>query len=127
MSDGLPPCSEHSTPVLRRCVKSVVPYLLCACMPLLLSAPPASAGDFELVDGERVVLVGSTFVERDQIYSYLETRLVARYPQQAMTFRNLGWSGDTVFAEARAGFGSAADGFKHLREHIDARDQSLFH
>src|SRR5262249_40183438 len=29
-----------------------------------------------------------------------------------------GWSGDTVFGQARAGFGSTADGFRHLKEHV---------
>jgi len=35
-----------------------------------------------------------------------------------VTFRNLGWSGDTVWGEARAEFGSAADGFRKLRDHV---------
>src|SRR6185312_12691836 len=34
------------------------------------------------------------------------------------TFRNLGWSGDTVFGDARAGFGTQVDGFRHLKEHV---------
>jgi lysophospholipase L1-like esterase len=75
---------------------------------------------FELRDGDRVVFVGSTFIERDQTHGYLETLLTSRYPDRHVTFRNLGWSGDTVFGEARARFGSPADGFQHLREHVEA-------
>src|SRR5262249_36735193 len=30
----------------------------------------------------------------------------------------LGWSGDTVFGHARAGFGTVADGFNQLKAHV---------
>ena len=43
--------------------------------------------------------------ERDQAHGYLETILTARHP--GLTFRNLGWSGDTVFGEAQASHGHA--------------------
>jgi len=49
-----------------------------------------------------------------------ETALSLRYPDRNVTFRNLGWSGDTVWGEARASFGTVADGFKHLREHVES-------
>ena len=73
---------------------------------------------FALRDGDRVVLVGSTLIEREQRYGYWETALTRRYPDQSITFRNLGWSGDTVFGDARAGFGTQADGFRQLKEHV---------
>src|SRR5262245_11723916 len=80
----------------------------------------ASQAAFELHDGDRVVFVGNTFMERDQVYGYLETMLTARWPERNITFRNLGWSGDTVWGEARARFGTAEDGFQHLREHVES-------
>ena len=86
---------------------------------LLGRAPAFAAGTpFELVDGDRVVLIGGTMIERDQSYGYLETRLTRRYPDRSITFRNLGWSGDTVEGPSRAGFGSVEDGYKHLVEHV---------
>jgi hypothetical protein len=42
------------------------------------------------------------------------------YPDKNITFRNLGWSGDTVWGEAQARFGGPAEGFRHLKEHITA-------
>src|SRR5262245_12150194 len=88
---------------------------------LSFNEPPATAhADFELYDGDRVVFVGNTFIERDQVYGYLETMLTTRWPERDVTFRNLGWSGDTVWGEARARFGSAEDGFQHLKEHIES-------
>jgi len=74
----------------------------------------------ELVDGDRVVLLGNTFIEREYNHGYLETALTARWPDRNITFRNLGWSGDNVWGEARARFGSVEDGFKHLVQ--DASD-----
>src|SRR3954447_17840422 len=77
-----------------------------------------AADAFTLKDGDRVVLIGSTLVEREQRDGYWETALTERYP--GVTFRNLGWSGDSVFGIAQASFGSVADGFKHREDHIAA-------
>src|SRR5271166_372563 len=81
---------------------------------------PASVGAarVELADGDRVVLVGNTLIEREQRYGYWETALTARFPKKNILFRNLGWSGDTVFGEARAGFNTVADGFRRLKEQV---------
>ena len=87
----------------------------------LLAALPfgsPAADKFQLRDGDRVVWLGSTLVEREQRYGYWEAALTRRYAGKNITFRNLGWSGDTVFGEARAGFGSAAEGFRRLKEHV---------
>lgn len=81
---------------------------------LLTSHLPAA--EFELKDGDRVVFLGNTLVEREQRYGHWEAALTARNPDKKIVFRNLGWSGDTVFGEARAGFGDVAHGFKQLKE-----------
>jgi len=84
----------------------------------MLLAAPAAAEAFELKDGDRVVFLGATLIEREQRYGYWETALTGRWPDRNVTFRNLGWSGDTVWGDARAGFGTRADGFKALKEHV---------
>ncbi len=65
---------------------------------LAFVASPLFAGQnaFELVEGDRVVFVGGTFAEREQEENYVETMLTRAFPQRHITFRNLGWSGDTV-------------------------------
>jgi lysophospholipase L1-like esterase len=80
----------------------------------ILAAPTRGADPFELVDGDRVVWIGSTLIEREQRSGYWETALTCRYPDRTILFRNLGWSGDTVFGDARAGFDTPADGFRRL-------------
>jgi lysophospholipase L1-like esterase len=91
---------------------------------LLLPCLSHAADAFRLTDGDRVVLLGSTLVEREQRYGWWELALTTRFAGKKITFRNLGWSGDTVFGESHAGFaytrtGSAnvALGFAHLKEH----------
>lgn len=98
-------------------MSSLCRLLLLGCsLGILVSAHAAEP--FSLRDGDRVVLVGSTLIEREQRYGYWETALTRRYPDKSITFRNLGWSGDTAFGDARAGFGTRADGFRHLKEHV---------
>jgi lysophospholipase L1-like esterase len=84
----------------------------------LPSARSEGADPFLLKDGDRVVWLGNTLIEREQRYGYWETLLTSHYSDKNITFRNLGWSGDTVFGHARAGFGSIGDGFRHLKEHV---------
>ncbi len=60
-----------------------------------------SSADFNLKDGDRVVFLGNSLFENDLQYGYLELALTTRWPLKDVTFRNLGWSGDTVFGEAR--------------------------
>src|SRR6266545_1573993 len=59
---------------------------------------------FELRDGDRVVLVGDTLIEREQAYAYAEYVLTTHYPDRHVTFRNLGWSADTPQGQSRVGF-----------------------
>jgi lysophospholipase L1-like esterase len=67
-----------------------------------------------LNDGDRIVLVGDTLIERDQRYGYLETMLTLLNPDKSLTFRNLGWSGDTVAGLSRAGFDPPEAGYRQL-------------
>jgi lysophospholipase L1-like esterase len=79
-----------------------------------------AAPKFEIKDGDRVVMVGSALIERDQHCGCLESGLHLMFPLSRFTVRNLGWSGDTVWGEARAGFGNQQDGFKKLVEQVKA-------
>lgn len=80
----------------------------------------ARAAEFRLRDGDRVVLLGGTLIEREQNYGCWETMLTSQFPNRNITFRNLGWSGDTVWGESRALFGKPEDGYKALVEQLTA-------
>jgi lysophospholipase L1-like esterase len=90
----------------------------------LLLVTSLARADFELKDGDRVVFLGSTLVEREQRYGWWELALTTRFAGKKIIFRNLGWSGDTVFGEShvgyaytRSGTASVAGGFEHLVKH----------
>lgn len=91
----------------------------------MLLAAPAVAGPFELKDGDRVVFLGATMIEQEQRYGYWEAALTSRWPDRNVTFRNLGWSGDDVWGDARASFGTRADGFKALKDHVLALNPTV--
>jgi lysophospholipase L1-like esterase len=96
-------------------------YRAAAAMAVLLcGAGSARAGDFSLRDGDRVLLLGNTVVERAQESEWLETGLALSAPNADVAVRNLGWSGDTVFGEARSYFGPPVEGFDRLRKRVRA-------
>src|ERR1700730_10353122 len=95
--------------------KMLLPH---AALVVLLAPALRAAEPFELKDGDRVVLVGSTLIEREQRYGYWETALTTHFPDRNVVFRNLGWSDDTVLCEARAAFDPVPEGFRRLKDHV---------
>ncbi len=77
-----------------------------------------SADLLELKDQDRVVLLGATFIEREGQFGHIETALTTAWPDRRLTFRNLGWSGDTVWAESRGIFDPAPVGYQRMIELI---------
>lgn len=91
---------------------------------LVASGPPSTrAADedaqFQLLDGDRVVFLGDTLFERDGKYGCIETALSLAFPDRKLTFRNLGWSGDNVFARSRDFFDKKGDGYARLIAHVN--------
>ncbi len=91
---------------------------LAPCLTILLIPAQVNAAEpiLELRDGDRVVLLGATMIEREQRYGYWETALTAAYPDRNVIFRNLGWSGDTVWGESRGLFDPPETGYERLVE-----------
>ena len=73
---------------------------------------------FELFDGDRVVLLGGTFIERAQRYGWLEAALQARFPKRSFTVRNLAWSADTGWADSRGLFDTPEVGYAQMIEQV---------
>jgi lysophospholipase L1-like esterase len=80
---------------------------------------------FEFQDGDHVVFVGATFVERAQLSEHLESILAGTLGNRRVTFRNLGWSADTVQAESRGIFDAPAVGYLRMVEHIRAEEPTV--
>ena len=85
----------------------------------ILSTNLCNAQEFELKDGERIVFVGSEFVEQQIKHNFLEADLTMLWPDRKITFRNLGWAGDTPSSIARGYFKGAAEGRRRLLEELD--------
>jgi lysophospholipase L1-like esterase len=77
-----------------------------------------AAEPLPIKDGDRIVLVGSTFIERDVRYGCIETSMTVQFRDYAITFRNLGWSGDEVSGIARASFDPIPKGYERLVNQI---------
>ncbi len=95
---------------------------------LLPFAAPAAepAAPFALKDGDRVVFLGDTLVEQEQFHGWIELMLTSRFAGRDVTFRNLGWSGDTPAGDSRfglsllqAGREPADEGWKNLVKQIE--------
>lgn len=77
-----------------------VPYI-CGCTTTEHAQSRGNVPEFALQNGDRVVLLGNSLIQYDQQYGYIEYALTTRWPQKDITFRNLGWTGDTVHGDAR--------------------------
>ncbi len=67
----------------------------------LAAVSSLSAAPFGLKDGDRVAFIGDTLMEREQYSAYIELALASHFPDRKVSFRNLGWSGDTPHGDSR--------------------------
>ncbi|MDO8542269.1 MAG: GDSL-type esterase/lipase family protein [Opitutaceae bacterium] len=87
---------------------------------------------FELKSGDRVVFLGDGFIEGEQYEGWIEVMLTARFPERHITFRNLGWNGDTPAGDSRfglsllqAGREPADEGWTQLVKQIEEAKASV--
>lgn len=96
------------------------PLFAGACL-LVSSFPSLSRAEVPLLKSDdAVVMIGSTLIERARLYGHLEAALqIAAGPDvTGLTFRNLGWSADSVFADSRSYFGTPEEGRDRLATNI---------
>src|SRR5947208_17110806 len=75
---------------------------LLSLLAFFLASQFALAADFELKKGDHVCIIGNTLAERMQYFGWLETRLVSRFPEHDLAFRNLAYSGDEITLRLRS-------------------------
>ena len=104
--------------------RSLVIFLWLVSFSYFSSADEPKEKSFELLNGDRVLFLGNSFFERALEYGYIETTLALSFPDRDITFRNVGWDGDTVFGHSRTGgrrravFGDVEEGFQKMVEHV---------
>ncbi len=84
----------------------------------LLAQDNSSQSLFEKKD--RVVFVGDGFIEREGEFGIIEQRLGHAFNKLNLSFRNIGWSGDTPKGLSRDHYTNPPTGYDHLLEQIDA-------
>lgn len=72
----------------------------------------------EFKPNERILFLGSSLFENELKNGYLEYAISSRWPDKDLTFRNLGWTGDNVFAEARSTFTTPPTPYQQLFQQI---------
>ena len=87
---------------------------------LALSWAPSAAAErkLELNDGDRVLLIGDAFIERENNYGYLESSMRQEFPGKNFAVRNLGYSGDTPLGASRASFDPVEKGTESLKQQL---------
>jgi len=85
---------------------------------LFIAAAARAAEPFEIKDGDRVLFLGDTLLEREGTYGSLETRMHEQFPDRRFTVRNLSWSGETPRGWSRASFDNPDKGTERLKEDI---------
>ncbi len=75
----------------------------------------------------RVVFIGNGFIEQERNFAYIEARLMRHSLDRAIICRNLGWSGDSVFGDARpAGYENPAGVGRLLKNTAALRPTAIF-
>jgi len=73
-------------------------FTICAVIGL---ATRVFATDFFIHDGDHVVFLGDSITEQRLYTTYIEAYALTRHPQWQLTFRNVGWGGDTAWLRQR--------------------------
>src|SRR5580698_5665181 len=76
--------------------------LACVLYVALACGISATAGEFLIHDGDRVVFLGDSITEQKLYTTYIEAYALTRHPDWALTFRNTGWGGDTSWLRQRS-------------------------
>jgi lysophospholipase L1-like esterase len=85
------------------------PLAMAVLLLLSVTVPAKAQPPLVLQPHDRVMLVGNTLAERQQLFNHFETSLLTRFPDLELTIRNLGWSGDTPALQPRPlNFGDTA-------------------
>jgi GDSL-like lipase/acylhydrolase family protein len=71
------------------------------CLLVLTIAGRAAAGDFLIRNGDRVVFLGDSITEQRLYTTYIEAYALTRHPDWSLSFRNVGWGGDTSWLRQR--------------------------
>lgn len=76
---------------------------------LAVHAAEPVAADFFFHDGDRAMILGDSITQQRLYSTLVESYVVSRFPEWKITFRNTGWSGDTMGLRLRNGLDKGFD------------------
>src|SRR4029078_8670226 len=83
-------------------MKTLLNKFLLGLLPLAWVAPRSTGAEFLIHDNDRVVFLGDSITEQRLYTTYIEAYALTRHPEWKLTFRNVGWGGDTAWLRQRA-------------------------
>ena len=97
--------NSHSTPSFFsfRSLRFATLGALSLAAALTAHAANTDAGAFFFRDGDRAMILGDSITQQRLYSTLVETYVVSRFPEWKITFRNTGWSGDTMGLRTRGG------------------------
>jgi lysophospholipase L1-like esterase len=81
--------------------KSIVQIVQSLVLAIVFSSSIGRAADFLIHDGDRVVFLGDSITEQRLYTTYIEGYALSRHPDWKLSFRNVGWGGDTSWLRQR--------------------------
>src|SRR6266478_6378795 len=82
-------------------MKHAVIKVLASLLLVLAQGMRSGAGDFLIRDGDRFVFLGDSITEQRLYTTYVEAYTLTRHPEWKLSFRNVGWGGDTSWLRQR--------------------------
>lgn len=82
------------------------------------AAVARGAERFEINEGERVLFMGDTVIEREGSYGFFETQMRLEFAGRKFAVRNLGFSGDSPLGSSRVSFDPNAKGVARIQEQL---------
>lgn len=79
----------------------------------------------DLPHSARIVFIGNSLIEEAGKYGILEWMMMNAWPDRNLTFRNLGWSGDTADGQARSYISQPPEPYDLLLQQIDTLNPTL--
>ncbi len=89
------------------CLLAALACGLTALLPARSEQPAPEAFFFR--DGDRAMVLGDSITEQKQYSTLVESFVLSRFPGWNISFRNTGWSGDTMGLRARKGLDAGFD------------------
>src|SRR6188474_3034742 len=83
-------------------IKSALSKFPIAILVVFFQTIAGYAGEFQVRDGDRVVFLGDSITEQRLYTTYIEAYALTRHPNWKLSFRNVGWGGDTSWLRQRA-------------------------